>query len=140
MIHSVDSERLLAEIDRQAGLCGRKIPVLLQVHIAAEETKFGWSAEELKAWCRVGPPAERFEHVVFCGLMGMATFPDDQQQVRSEFRGLRLLRDELKQDCFAGVPAFRELSMGMSGDWEIALEEGATLIRVGSLLFGERPG
>jgi PLP dependent protein len=140
MIHSVDSERLLAEIDRQAEQCGRVIPVLLQVHIADEESKFGWSADELRAWCRTGSPRERFAHVAFSGLMGMATFTENQEQIRREFRGLRALRDELQATCFAESPEFRELSMGMSGDWEIALEEGATLIRVGSLLFGERAG
>ncbi len=137
MIHSVDSERLLEEIDRQAQKAGRVIPVLLQVHIAAEETKFGWSPEELQAW--IGSEAwKKYAHIAICGLMGMATFTDNTVQVRAEFQRLRHLFDRIKQEAFAVKPEFRELSMGMSADYEIALEEGATLVRIGSLLFGER--
>ena len=142
MIHAVDSERLLAEVHKQAEKLGRKIPVLLQVHIADEQSKFGWAPDELLPWLESGawrsyPAAELH------GLMGMATFTEDLEQVRSEFRGLRQLFEACRQSPMAanaieaGGP-FRELSMGMSGDWEIAVEEGATLVRIGSSLFGAR--
>ncbi len=137
MIHSVDSERLLEEVHRQAEKLGRDIPVLLQVHIAQEETKFGWSAEELELWLAAGH-RKQYPHARIHGVMGMATFTDNRDQVRMEFRSLRQLFDRLKEGVFAGIPEFCECSMGMSGDWEIAVEEGATLVRIGSLLFGQR--
>ncbi len=146
LVHAVDSERLLAEIHRQAERAGRVIPVLLQVHIAAEESKFGWSPDELLPWLETGawrdlPGAE------IRGLMGMATFTEDLDRVRGEFRTLRGLFEACRAGVFADrsgpsaegpPPPFRELSMGMSGDWEVAVEEGATLVRIGSALFGAR--
>jgi len=137
MIHSVDSERLLEEIHRQAEKLDRVIPVLLQVHIAREETKFGWTAEELEGWL-ASDHWRQYSHARIHGLMGMATFTDDQNQVRMEFRQLRQLFDRLKAGVFSESADFCECSMGMSGDWEIAVEEGATLVRIGSLLFGQR--
>ncbi|MBI1191940.1 MAG: YggS family pyridoxal phosphate-dependent enzyme [Bacteroidetes bacterium] len=137
MIHSVDSERLLEEVHRQADKIGRTIPVLLQVHIAQEESKFGWSAAELELWLASGQ-WKQYPNAQIHGLMGMATFTDNRDQVRMEFRSLRQLFERLNADVFAQADAFCECSMGMSGDWEIAVEEGATLVRIGSLLFGER--
>ena len=134
MIHSVDSERLIEEIDRQAQKTGRMIPVLLQVHIAQEETKFGWSVDELRQWIDCGALAQ-FAHVRVCGLMAMASFTENKDQVRAEFHSVSELFKDLRSGYFSEKPAFCELSMGMSGDWEIALEEGATLVRIGSALF-----
>ena len=137
LIHSVDSEKLLVEINRQAARADRVIPVLLQFHIAAEETKYGFSLEEaegvLKNWA-VHP----LEHVQIAGVMGMATFTDNEDQVRKEFKTLKQIFDSLKNTYFANDTAFREISMGMSGDYRLALQEGSTLVRIGSLLFGNR--
>ena len=137
LIHSVDSLRLLREIDRQAFRYGRTIDCLLQFHIAREETKYGLSREE--AMALLGDSGfQGLAHVRLVGVMGMASFTEDTGQVRSEFRSLRENFELLKQAFFAEDPSFRELSMGMSGDYRIALEEGSTLVRIGSLLFGER--
>lgn len=137
MIHSVTGEALLREINRQAGLAGRTIPCLLQVHIAQEETKAGLTPDETRALANALAAAP-LPHVRIEGLMGMATFTNDTAQIRAEFHSLRRLFESLRDGPFAQHPHFRELSMGMSGDWEIALDEGATLVRIGSLLFGSR--
>ncbi|MFN4079493.1 MAG: YggS family pyridoxal phosphate-dependent enzyme [Saprospiraceae bacterium] len=137
MIHSVTGEALLREIDRHAGLVGRTIPCLLQIHIAREETKAGLTPDEARALA-LALAANPLPHVRIEGLMGMATFTNDMAQIRAEFRSLRRLFESLRDEQFAQHPHFRELSMGMSGDWEIALDEGATLVRIGSLLFGSR--
>jgi pyridoxal phosphate enzyme (YggS family) len=137
LIHSVDSLHLLQEIDRQAARCGRTIDCLLQIKIASEETKQGLSPEEA---CALLASAEcrALRHVRLTGLMGMASFTDDEDQVRSEFRLLKTVFDQLRQAFFADRPDFETLSMGMSGDYRLALEEGSNMVRVGSLLFGER--
>jgi len=137
LIHSVDSVNLLAEIDRQAAKVGRKIQCLLQVHIAKEETKFGFSPEELQESFQQ-QAFDKFVNVQIVGLMGMATFTNDHDQVRSEFRSLRKLFDSLKTTSLPSNTSMKELSMGMSGDYKIAMEEGSTLIRVGSAIFGSR--
>ncbi len=137
LIHSVDSINLLAEIDKQAAKAGRKISCLLQVHIAKEETKFGFSPEELLEAFQQHS-FDKFEHVQIIGLMGMATFTHDHDQVRSEFKSLRKLFDTLKSWSLPVNTIMKELSMGMSGDYNIAVEEGSTLIRVGSAIFGSR--
>ncbi len=137
LIHSVDRFKLLRAIDKQAAKVGRTIDCLLQFHIAQEETKFGFHEAEAIAMLE----SEEFgalQHVRICGVMGMATFTDDRAQVRREFRSLRQIFERLKADYFADQPHFRELSMGMSGDWDIAVEEGSTMVRIGSLLFGPR--
>jgi pyridoxal phosphate enzyme (YggS family) len=137
MIHSVDSLRLLQEIDKQAQKCGRVIDCLLQFYIAEEESKFG--LDEAEAIGLLESPAyAALQNVRLCGVMGMATFTEKHEQVRGEFRRLKQIFEQLKQRYFADQPHFREISMGMSGDWQIALEEGSTMIRVGSLIFGER--
>jgi PLP dependent protein len=130
LIHAVDSGRLLEEIDRQAAKNGRVQDVLLQVHIAAEEQKFGWAPDALPAALDAGL-AERFSHVRVRGLMGMATFTEDWGQVAREFSGLRKLYE-------AGSGMWDTLSMGMSGDWQVAVDAGSTMIRVGSSLYGAR--
>jgi len=137
MIHSVDSLRLLAEIDKQAAKANRTIDCLLQFHIAQEETKFGFDETEALALLQ-SPEFQQMKHVRLCGVMGMASFSDDKTLVRSEFRHLQEIFQQLKKDFFPNDPYFREISMGMSGDWEIAVEEGSTMVRIGSLLFGER--
>lgn len=137
MIHSVDSLRLLQEIDKQALRCNRTIDCLLQFHIAQEETKFG--LDEAEARELLGSDTFRqMKNIRICGVMGMATFTDNEAQVRSEFRRLKRIFEKLKKDFFPESLHFREISMGMSGDWRIAVEEGSTMIRVGSLIFGER--
>lgn len=135
MIHGVDSLKLLAEISKQALKHDRVIDCLLQVHIAAEETKFGLDENEL---FQLLDEADKLTGVRICGLMGMASNTDDQTQVRREFSGLKTLHDAVREKYFAGKDHFKELSTGMSGDYLIALEEGSTLVRIGSLLFGAR--
>jgi hypothetical protein len=136
-IHAVDSEKLLMEINKQAAKAGRTIRCLLQVHIADEESKFGFSPEEITAFCS-SINFTQFSSVRIAGLMGMASFTDDHGQVRQECQTLKKLFDQLKSDAFAESEDFKELSMGMSGDWKIAVEEGSTMIRVGSAIFGSR--
>jgi PLP dependent protein len=139
MVHAVDSLKLLEEISKQAAKNNRTIRCLLQVHIAAEETKFGLSDEELLQLLEAyqQQPA-RFANIQIAGLMGMATNTDDLQQVRNEFRHLHELQQAMKQRFFADTDALTELSVGMSGDYTIALEEGSTMVRIGSMLFGAR--
>ena len=131
LIHGVDSLRLLKEINKQGDKINRCIPILLQVHISQEDTKFGFDSDELKEAiieCNV------LEWVKPCGLMGMATFTSDTDQVRREFQSLKGLFDEYLSD-FGEHPT---LSMGMSGDYQIAIDQGSTMIRIGSSLFGSR--
>ncbi len=137
LIHSLDSERLMREIEKQGAAFERVIPCLLQIHIAEEETKSGFTPEECRRFLEEGS-WKQCPHLQIAGMMGMATYTDEHEQVRREFRLLRNLFDECKAKYFADDAAFRELSMGMSGDYPIALEEGSTLIRVGTLIFGER--
>ncbi|MDO5524249.1 MAG: YggS family pyridoxal phosphate-dependent enzyme [Bacteroidia bacterium] len=137
LIHSLDSERLLREIEKQAAANHRKIACLLQLHVADEETKSGFSPDECRRFLAAGTWRE-CPHVQIAGVMGMATYTDDMKQVRAEFRQIKSLFDEFKQQYFAHDDNFREISMGMSGDYPIAIEEGATIIRVGTLIFGER--
>ncbi|MFM9004804.1 MAG: YggS family pyridoxal phosphate-dependent enzyme [Flavobacteriales bacterium] len=136
-IHGVDSFKLLKEISKQAAKNNRIISCLLQVHIANEESKFGFDLEELKLACQSFDPSD-YPGVVLSGLMGMASFTDDTLIIRSEFETLNTLFVELKRGAFASLPSFSELSMGMSSDWPIAVKEGSTLIRVGSSIFGSR--
>lgn len=135
MIQSVDSERLLAEIDRQASKYNRTIPCLLQVHIAMEETKFGFSEEEVRS---IIEKADAFNHVQIAGLMGMASFTTDRNIVHAEFSGLKHLFDLLSHAELPGGVVMKELSMGMSQDYLIAIEHGSTMVRIGTAIFGER--
>ena len=137
MIHSIDSLHLLQEVNRQAEKAGRVIGCLLQIHIAHEETKFGMTIDECRAFLEAGE-WKGLTHVRICGLMGMATNTDDMEQVEHEFATLKAFFDELKCKWLAGETAFKELSMGMTDDYPIAVEEGSTLIRIGSAIFGPR--
>jgi pyridoxal phosphate enzyme (YggS family) len=136
LIHSVDSLKLLQEINRQAAKHDRTIDCLLQIHIATEETKFGLSVDEAEALLNA-PELDQLPNIRIIGLMGLASNTDDQAQVRQEFRGLKQLFDKLAV-IRRPMLDFRELSMGMSGDYRIAVEEGSTLVRVGSAIFGAR--
>lgn len=137
LIHSIDSPHLLAEVDRQAAKAGRTVDCLLQVHIAREETKFGFTPDECRQYLASGQ-WRQLEHVRLCGLMGMATNTDDMQQVQAEFQGLAALFREVKAEWFPQAPWFKELSMGMSHDYHEAIAADSTLVRVGSHIFGER--
>ncbi len=137
LIHAVDSLKLLRIINKEAEKNNRRIDCLLQVHIASEETKFGFSNEEVIELLEA-TEGEELSFIRITGLMGMATFTDDGELVRSEFKSLKNLFDELKSRYFEEEPSFQELSMGMSGDYTIAIEEGSTMVRIGSLIFGER--
>jgi pyridoxal phosphate enzyme (YggS family) len=136
LIHSIDSLKLLAEVDKQAKKIGRVVDCLLQVHIAAEDTKYGFSESEIFETFQ----AEQFKsltHIRIVGLMGMATLTENQAQIRNEFKSLKTLYDKIKTMSVPSV-TMKELSMGMSSDYKIAIEEGSTLIRVGTAIFGER--
>ena len=137
LIHAVDSVRLLKEIDKQAAKNNRVIDCLLQVHIAQEEAKFGFDEAELKA-ALTDPEITELRNIRVLGLMGMATNTENKEQIRKEFRGLKGLFDHLKAGELPENVKMEELSMGMSGDYTIALEEGSTMIRIGSSIFGLR--
>jgi len=138
LIQSVDSLRLLREIDKRAAQAERQIACLLQVHIAEEDTKFGFSGEELEALF-ADEALKNLEHVQIQGLMGMATFTEDEAQVRREFASLASLFHALKaQKNLPSNVDLQTLSMGMSGDYALAIEEGSTMVRVGSKIFGAR--
>lgn len=137
LIHSVDTVKLLLEIDRQGAKAGRCIPCLLQMHIAQEETKYGFSPDELIEILSQGD-IQKLKNVQIAGLMCMATNTDDEDQIRSEFRMAHEMFDNIKRTFFSAAPDFCQLSMGMSGDYLIAQEEGSTLVRVGSMIFGNR--
>ena len=139
LIHGVDSFGLLAEVNKQAEKCNRTIDVLLQLYIAEEETKFGLSqAEVLSLLDEYQSNKNTLQHIRICGLMGMATNTDNKDVVRREFAGLLSFLDLLCTTRFRDQPWFKICSMGMSADYEAAISEGSTHIRVGSLLFGER--
>ena len=137
LIHSVDSFRLLKTINDEALIMNRVVSCLLQFHIATEETKFGFSIEGV---LRMMDSEEfsNFRSVRICGVMGMATFTDDKIVVSSEFRSLAGYFRLLKERFFENSPEFCEISMGMSGDFRIAVGEGSTMVRIGSLIFGDR--
>ncbi|MGQ8338882.1 YggS family pyridoxal phosphate-dependent enzyme [Sunxiuqinia sp. A32] len=137
LLHGVDSLKLLKVINKEGIKNNRTINCLLQFHIAEEETKFGLDKEEAVEIFESDDFAE-LTHVKVCGVMGMATYTEDENQIRKEFRNLKNIFEELKNDYFATDDSFCEISMGMSGDYNIAMEEGSTMIRVGSLIFGER--
>jgi len=133
LIHGVDSLKLLTEINKQAKRYNRKISCLLQMHIAEEDTKFGLDMSELDA-IRNSEEFVQFENIKIIGLMGMATFTTDETQIRKEFKHLKCIFDELKNL----VPDISILSMGMSGDYTIAIAEGSNMVRIGSSIFGSR--
>ncbi|MBS3771322.1 MAG: YggS family pyridoxal phosphate-dependent enzyme [Bacteroidales bacterium] len=137
LIHGVDRPKLFNVIDKEGKKNNRVLDVLMQFHIAREETKFGFNLQEAKELL----DSEAFNNYDFIkvrGLMGMATFTEDMEQVRSEFRELVNIFNKLKENYFPNDPAFKEISMGMSNDYHVALEEGTTMVRIGSLIFGKR--
>jgi len=137
LIHSIDSVQLLQEVNKQAAKKERVIPCLLQVHIAQEETKYGFSLEECKQFC-MRKEWQDLENIEIHGLMGMATNTKDQQQVEQEFESLHQLFCALKESCFQEHAYFKELSMGMSNDYPLAVAHGSTLVRIGTSIFGKR--
>ena len=137
LIHGVESLKLLETIDKEGKKHDRVIPCLLQFHIASEETKIGLDMEEAKALLE-SDDYKQMKNAKIVGVLGMATNTDDEGQVRREFHHLKEIFDELKTTYFAGNQEFKELSMGMSGDYRIAVEEGSTMVRVGSAIFGAR--
>lgn len=136
LIHSTDSLRLLEVINHEASRAGRQVDVLLQFHIAEEETKYGLDLDEAIGLLN-SPAYASMHHVRICGVMGMATFTGDMTQVRKEFRHLFEIYSRLKSAFFNTAHEFCEISMGMSGDYRIAIEEGSTILRIGSAIFSE---
>lgn len=137
MIESVDSERLLDLIDSESKKVGVVSRVLMQVHVAREETKFGFLPEELKEYFG----ARKFENLTnthICGIMGMASNTDDLARVRADFAEIASIYREIKEDIAPDLRGFDQVSMGMTHDWPIAVEEGATIVRIGTAIFGER--
>ncbi|MBM6882484.1 YggS family pyridoxal phosphate-dependent enzyme [Bacteroides caecigallinarum] len=137
MIHAVDSFKLLAEINKQAAKAGRVIPCLLEIHVAKEETKYGFTPDE----CMDMLNSENWKeltNVSICGIMGMATNTDDENMIEQEFSTLASFFENLKSTVFRNDDSFRELSMGMSEDYHLAIKHGSTLVRIGSKIFGIR--
>lgn len=137
IIHSVDSIRLLDTIEKEAKRIGKVISVLLQLHVAKEEAKSGFSVDELIALARSGA-FSKYENIRFCGLMAMATFTDDQELIKEEFASVGQTFRTLRSEKLFSTHTFTEISMGMSDDWHIAVEEGATIVRIGTEIFGPR--
>jgi PLP dependent protein len=137
LIHSVDSLKLLSTINSEAAKAGRTIDCLLQIFIASEETKFGLSHDEAKNLL-ASDEYRSFRNIRITGLMGMATYTEKRDLIRKEFKQLAASFTEFRSAFFPHDPAFRELSMGMSGDYKLAVEAGSTMVRIGSLIFGER--
>lgn len=137
VIESVDSEKLLELIDKESQKAGVITKVLLQIHVANEETKFGFYPEEIKDYFQKHK-FENLKSTKICGIMGMATNTDNKEKIREDFSILRSIYLSVKNERYIGLNDFNILSMGMSGDWEIAIEEGSNSIRIGSSIFGER--
>ena len=137
LIHAIDSLPLLESVNKEAAKNNRIIDCLLQFHIAQEETKFGLDIEEAKSLLE-SESFKDLKNINICGVMGMATFTDDVAQVRNEFKNLKNIFETLKENYFKANDSFKEISMGMSDDYPIAIEEGATMVRVGSKIFGAR--
>lgn len=134
VIHSIDSFRLLKEVNAQARKNERIIEVLLQFHVAQEETKYGLSYEDAVAILE-DPSFREMKNIRVVGIMGMASFVDDENQIRQEFKKLKTIFDKIKEHYFSKDDSFKELSMGMSSDYQLAIEEGSTMVRVGSKIF-----
>ncbi len=137
LIHAIDSLPLLEAVNKEAAKNNRVIDCLLQFHIAKEETKFGLDIEEAKSLLE-SESFKNLKNINICGVMGMATFTDNAAQVRNEFKNLKNIFETLKENYFKEKVSFKEISMGMSDDYPIAIEEGATMVRVGSKIFGAR--
>jgi PLP dependent protein len=137
LIHSVDTFKLLQTINFEATRINRVVDCLLQIHIAEEETKFGFSIDEINEMAG-SKDFQNLNFIRICGVMGMATYTEDTGAIKNEFRYLTGCFNKLRVEYFAEKPWFKELSMGMSGDFKIAIGEGSTIVRIGSLIFGER--
>lgn len=137
LIHGVDSLRLFKQIEKEGRKAERKLKVLIQMHIAEEDSKFGFDRKELEELLNSDAFVDA-EHVQVCGLMGMATFTEDEKQIGREFASISGLYEELKKNTFKDSDSFNELSIGMSGDYKIALDHGSTMVRIGSKIFGPR--
>ena len=137
LVHSVDSERLLMEIEKFAVKNGLKVRCLLELFVAQEESKQGFSEEELMALLD-SLQQNPLQGVEICGLMGMASFVEDEDQIRGEFQTLKRVYDKVREKYISTLPQFNELSMGMSGDYRIAIECGSTMVRIGTTIFGAR--
>ena len=137
MVHAVDSLKILKTINEEGKRSGRKIPCLLQFHIASEESKFGFLPDEAGNLFSQKELTE-LKNVVFCGVMGMATFTEDTGLINREFSTLSKLFQKLKETFFSDNVDFREISMGMSDDYQLAIENGSTMVRIGSTIFGQR--
>ncbi|MFV0365470.1 MAG: YggS family pyridoxal phosphate-dependent enzyme [Mangrovibacterium sp.] len=137
LIHGVDSWKLLLQINKEAKKNNRVIDCLVQFHIAQEETKFGLDLTEIRAILD-SEVFRELQNVRICGVMGMASYTEDEQQVRNEFANLKEIFISLRKDYFCNEESFKEISMGMSGDYELAIAEGSTMVRVGSAIFGTR--
>lgn len=137
MIEAVDTFKLLKEINRQAEKCGRTIDVLLELHIAEEATKYGFSLDACREMLEMGE-WKKLSYVRICGLMMMASFTDDEEQIRKEFTIASNFFDEIKEKYFADAPYFKERSWGMSDDYMIATQCNSTMVRVGTRIFGKR--
>ena len=137
LIHSIDTANLLEAVNKEAMKHGRVVDCLLQFHIALEETKFGLDLDEARQLLD-SEAFKQMQNVRICGVMGMGTFTDNMEEVRKEFKHLKGIFDTLKKEYFADQPQFKEISMGMSDDYPVAVEEGATMVRVGSKIFGAR--
>ena len=137
MIHAADSYKLLVEINKQAAKHERTIPCLLEIHIAQEESKYGFTFDSCREMLRTGE-WKNLNNICIAGVMGMATNTEDETEIANEFHSLKVFFDELKQEFFSDRPEFKEISMGMSHDYPIAVKEGSTMVRVGSKIFGDR--
>lgn len=137
LIHAVDSYKLLAEINKQAAKVGRVIPCLLEIHIAQEESKYGFTMDSCRGMLNEGD-WKSLDHVSIAGVMGMATYTDNTEEISREFNSLKMFFNELKENYFSNDSRFKEISMGMSNDYLLAVAAGSTLVRVGSHIFGER--
>lgn len=136
-IHSVDSPKILEIINKEAKKNNRIINCLLQIYIAKEETKFGFDEDEIMAFLE-SDLYKSFDNIKICGMMGMATYTENMEQIRNEFKNLFTIFTNIKSKYFSNSEYYKELSMGMSGDYKIAIEEGSTMVRLGSSIFGER--
>lgn len=137
MIESIDSFKLLCEVNKQAAKVNRIIPCLLQIHIAKEDTKFGFSFDECREML-MNENWKELRNIEISGVMGMATNTEDESEVKDEFNSLYNFFEKIKNDFFPDSASFKEISMGMSHDYKLAIECGSTMVRVGSKIFGER--
>lgn len=137
LIHSIDSEHLLRSVNKEAARVGKVVDVLLQVYVAKEDTKFGFDASECLSLL-TDDFLKEMQNVRVCGIMAMATNTEDEAEIRSEFSVAKKIFDKLKSGIMSDKPYFKEISMGMSDDYALAIEEGSTIVRIGSSIFGER--